>query len=106
MLAQLALVLSQRADRDKIARILPSAQQRVLQAMIARRRQLVVLSISERQRLGSCHPEIRESITLMSSFIQEQLKVTKVFWIIAPMTLMRPLACQSCVPKQRSPFAE
>nr|WP_275358871.1 transposase [Xenorhabdus bovienii] len=57
------------------ASLLPSAQQRVLQAMIARRRQLVVLSISERQRLGSCHPDIRESITLMISFIQEQLKV-------------------------------
>ncbi|AYA39486.1 IS110 family transposase [Xenorhabdus nematophila] len=75
VLAQLALVLSQRTDRDKIVRILPSAQQRVLQAMIARRRQLVVLSISERQRLGNCHPDIRESITLMISFIQEQLKV-------------------------------
>ncbi|CDM90494.1 IS110 family transposase [Xenorhabdus bovienii] len=75
VLAQLALVLSQRTDRDKIVRILPSAQQRVLQAMIARRRQLVVLSISEHQRLGNCHPDIRESITLMISFIQEQLKV-------------------------------
>ncbi|CDH21242.1 transposase [Xenorhabdus bovienii str. kraussei Quebec] len=75
VLAQLALILSQRTDRDKIVRILPSAQQRVLQAMIARRRQLVVLSISERQRLGNCHPDIRESITLMISFIQEQLKV-------------------------------
>ncbi len=67
VLAQLALVLSQRTDRDKIVRILSSAQQRVLQAMIARRRQLVVLSISERQRLGNCHPDIRESITLMIS---------------------------------------
>ncbi|MDC9595734.1 IS110 family transposase [Xenorhabdus anantnagensis] len=74
VLAQLALVLSQRADRDKIARILPSAQQRVLQAMITRRRQLVALSISERQRLGNCHPEVRESITLMINFMQEQLK--------------------------------
>ncbi len=45
VLAQLALVLSQRTDRDKIARVLPSTQQQVLQAMIARRRQLVTLSI-------------------------------------------------------------
>ncbi len=75
MLAQLALVLSQQTDRDKITRVLPSAQQQVLQAMITCRRQLVTLSVSERQRLGSCHPEIRESITLMISFIQEQLKV-------------------------------
>ncbi len=39
MLAQLALVLSQQTDRDKIISVLPSAQQQVLQAMITRRRQ-------------------------------------------------------------------
>lgn len=68
-LAQLASVLSQRTDMDK----LPSPEQRTLQVLIARHRQLVALSVSERQRL-----EMRESVVAMINVMQDQLKVIDV----------------------------
>lgn len=74
-LAQLASVLSQRTDMDKIVKVLPSPEQRRLQTLIARRRQLVALSVSERQRLETTHPEVRESVIAMINATQDQLKV-------------------------------
>lgn len=77
-LAQLASVLSQRTDMDKIVKVLPSPEQRTLQALIARRRQVVALSVSERQRLEISHPEVRESVVAMINAMQDQLKVSDV----------------------------
>ncbi|TDN47187.1 transposase [Buttiauxella sp. JUb87] len=77
-LAQLASVLSQRTDMDKIVKELPSPEQRTLQALIAHRRQLVALSVSERQRLDTSHPEVKESVVAMVNATQDQLKVIDV----------------------------
>lgn len=77
-LAQLASVLSQRTDMDKIVKVLPSPEQRTLQALIARRRQLVALSVSERQRLEISHSEVRESVVAMINATQDQLKVIDI----------------------------
>jgi transposase len=76
-LAQLAQVLAQRTDRDKIVKILPSLLQQELQALVARRRQLVTLVTSERQRLGISHEVVRESVAAVIDVLHSQIKAVE-----------------------------
>lgn len=77
ILAQFAHVLAQRTDRDKIVKILSSPLQQELQALVARRRQLVTLLTSERQRLGISHQLVRESIIIVIGVLQDELKAVE-----------------------------
>lgn len=48
-----------------------------LQALVARRRQLVTLLTSERQRLGISHEAVRESVTAVIGVLRGQLKAVE-----------------------------
>ncbi|MGH8602200.1 MAG: IS110 family transposase, partial [Gammaproteobacteria bacterium] len=54
-LAELAGVLDRHPAREKLVKRLPDAEQRQLQALMARRRQLVSMLGSERNRLATRH---------------------------------------------------
>ncbi|MGH8533012.1 MAG: IS110 family transposase [Gammaproteobacteria bacterium] len=60
-LAELACVLDRHPDREKLVKPLPDAEQRQLQALMARRRQLVSMLVSERNRLATSHKVARRS---------------------------------------------
>lgn len=72
-LAQLAEVLAKRPDREKLVRPLPSAEQRAMQALVARRRQLVDMLVAERQRMAISHAAARPSIEVLIKVIRAQL---------------------------------
>ena len=72
-LAELAAVLSRHPERERFVRVLPTAQQRTLQALVARRRQLVAMQVAEHQRLSTSHAAARGSIEAMILAIRAQL---------------------------------
>jgi len=61
-LAQLAQVLSRHPERERFITALPSPEQQALQALVARRRQLVAMYVAEHQRLSCSHAAARKSI--------------------------------------------
>lgn len=73
VLAALATVLSQRPDREKVIRVLPGEEQRRLQAMVLRRRQLVQMLVAERNRLAISHRVARRSIEALIEAIRRQI---------------------------------
>jgi transposase len=73
VLAALATVLAQRPDREKVVRVLPGEDQRRLQAMVLRRRQLVQMLVAERNRLTISHRVARASIEALIEAIRQQL---------------------------------
>lgn len=72
-LAHLAEVLAKRPERDKLVRPLPSDEQRAMQALVARRRQLVEMLAAERQRMTISHAAARPSIEALVKAIRAQL---------------------------------
>jgi len=73
LLAELAAVL---VRRDDLARFLqaPAEKERLdLEALVARRRQLVTLLLAERQRLALARPAVRQSIEGLIGAIRAQL---------------------------------
>ena len=72
-LAQLAEVLARRADAERFIRPLAEAEQQDLTALVTRRRQLVAMQLSERQRLRLARPVARPSIEAMLQAIARQL---------------------------------
>lgn len=62
MLAEFAAVLVRREDLASFIRPLADAQQQALAAMVTRRRQLLTMLLSERQRLQLAIPVVRPSI--------------------------------------------
>jgi transposase len=72
-LAELAQVLSRHAERERFVSTLPSPEQQVLQALVARRRQLVAMRVAEHQRLSVSHAAARKSIEAMIKAIRAQL---------------------------------
>ena len=72
-LAQLAEVLARRADAERFIRPLAEAEQQDLAALVTRRRQLVAMQLSERQRLRLARPVARPSIEAMLQAIARQL---------------------------------
>lgn len=73
VLAHLGQVLANRPDRESLTKALPSATQQHLQALVARRRQLVAILVSERQRLNTSHAVARKSIEAIIEAVEAQL---------------------------------
>ena len=73
MLAEFAAVLVRRDDLASLIRPLADAQQQALAAMVTRRRQLVTMMLSERQRLQLAIAIVRPSIEAMIEAIRKQL---------------------------------
>ena len=73
MLAGFAGVLVRREDLASFIRPLADAQQQALAAMVTRRRQLVTMMLSERQRLQLAIAVVRPSIEAMIEAIRKQL---------------------------------
>ncbi|MBX3717184.1 MAG: IS110 family transposase [Burkholderiales bacterium] len=73
MLAELAAVLVRRDDLARFIRPLTNAQQQALAAWVTRRRQLLTMLLSERQRLQLAIPIVRPSIEAMIRAIRAQL---------------------------------
>ena len=61
-LAEFAGVLARRADCERFIRPLSEPEQQELAALVTRRRQLVTMQLSERQRLRLARPVTRPSI--------------------------------------------
>jgi len=72
-LAEFAKVLDGHVDRKKFIRQLPTSKQQELQALVARRRQLVAMKVAERQRLSTSHNVARKSIEAIIEAISRQL---------------------------------
>jgi len=72
-LTELARVLHRHPDREKLVKLLPDAEQRQLQALMARRRQLVSMLGSERNRLATSHKVARRSIQAIKA-LKRQLE--------------------------------
>jgi transposase len=73
MLAEFAGVLVRRDNLASFIRPLADAQQQALAAMVTRRRQLVTMMLSERQRLQLAIAVVRPSIEAMIEAIRKQL---------------------------------
>lgn len=72
-LAELAQVLARHPERDRFVSVLPTPEQQALQALVARRRQLVAMLVAERQRLATSHAIARKSIEALIRAIRAQL---------------------------------
>jgi transposase len=72
-LAELGTVLVGRADLARFVRPLPDAQQQALAALVTRRRQLLTMMVSERQRMQLAIAVVRPSIEAMIRAIRAQL---------------------------------
>jgi transposase len=72
-LAELAQVLSRHPERDRFVSALPTPEQQTLQALVARRRQLVAMRVAEHQRLSVSHAAARKSIEAIIKAILAQL---------------------------------
>lgn len=73
MLAGFAQVLHQRPDRERFIKPLADATLQRLQALVLRRRQLVQMITSERQRLRLSHVAARPSIERTIEFLKSEL---------------------------------
>lgn len=73
MLAEYASVLLRRDDLAKLLRPLADPDQQALAAMVTRRRQLLTMLLSERQRLQLAIAVVRPSIEAMIEAIRRQL---------------------------------
>jgi transposase len=71
-LAGFAQVLAGRADLHKFTKPLPDTQQRALQALVTRRRQLVKMIAAEHNHLGASAPVVRKSIKATAKALATQ----------------------------------
>jgi transposase len=74
MLAEFARVLHQHPQRERFVKPLADAELQRLQALVLRRRQLVGMLTSERQRLRISHASARPSIELTIEFLKAQIQ--------------------------------
>lgn len=74
MLCEFARVLYQHPQRERFVKPLADAQLQRLQALVLRRRQLVGMLSSERQRLRISHTSARPSIELTIEFLKAQIQ--------------------------------
>jgi len=73
MLAEFAEVLSRHPKREKIVKPLSPPEQQELQALVARRRQLVSMLVAEQQRLSVSHKSTHKSIKAIIEAIRKQI---------------------------------
>jgi transposase len=74
VLAQLGEVLMRHPERDRWIKPLPGEAQRLLQAMVARRRQLQAMVIAERHRLELCHRSMQPSLKAILKALARELE--------------------------------
>ena len=74
MLAELAEVLNRRPDRERFIKPMPDEAQQQLHAMVLRRRQLVRLMVSERQRKHMAHAEVLQGIVDLMAVLAQQIE--------------------------------
>lgn len=72
-LAELAQVLARHPQRERFISLMPTPEQQALQALVARRRQLVAMHVAEHQRLAVSHAAARHSIEALIKAIRTQL---------------------------------
>ena len=73
LLAQLGLTLLQRPDLAKLIKPLPDERQRMLQAMVTRRRQLLAMRVAEQQRASGPDRRMRKSLNIMLKALDREL---------------------------------
>src|SRR5690606_38426105 len=73
MLASFARVLHQHPQRERFIKPLADAQLQQLQALVLRRRQIVQMLTSERQRIRLSHAAARPSIERMIAYLKAEL---------------------------------
>jgi transposase len=73
MLAELAAVLAARADLARFLRAPAEAERLDLEALVARRRQLVAMLLAERQRLALARSAVRPSIEALAATLRAQI---------------------------------
>lgn len=74
VLAQLAQVIAAHPERDRFVKALADAEQQRLQALVARRTQLIGMLDAERHRLAISHAVARKSIEKLIQTIRKQLE--------------------------------
>jgi len=74
VLAAFAAALLSHHQGERIARVIPDAQQRLLDGWVMRRRQLLGMLKAEEQRLRLCPGEVRPSIVAIIKAIRTQLR--------------------------------
>jgi transposase len=73
VLALMGQTLLQRADLAKLVKPLPDEQQRMLQAMVTRRRQLLGMRIAEQQRASAPDKRMRRSLNIILKALDREL---------------------------------
>ena len=73
VLAQLGQTLLQREDLRKLIKPLPDERQRMLQAMVTRRRQLLAMRVAEQQRASGPDRRMRKSLNIMLKALGREL---------------------------------
>jgi transposase len=73
LLAQLGQTLLQREDLRKLIKPLPDERQRMLQAMVTRRRQLLAMRVAEQQRASGPDRRMRKSLNIMLKALDREL---------------------------------
>jgi len=73
VLALMGQTLLQRADLARLVKPLPDEQQRMLQAMVTRRRQLLGMRIAEQQRASGPDKRMRRSLNIILKALDREL---------------------------------
>ncbi|MHB9149071.1 MAG: IS110 family RNA-guided transposase [Thermoleophilia bacterium] len=73
LLAELAAVLARRDDLTRFLRPVADQERLDLEALVARRRQLVTMLLAERQRLAQARPAVRSSIEALVAVVRAQI---------------------------------
>lgn len=73
LLAELAAVLARRDDLKRFLRPAADQERLDLEALVARRRQLVAMLLAERQRLGQARPAVHPSIEALVATLRAQI---------------------------------
>lgn len=73
VLAQMTEVINRHPERGRFIRALPDAERQVLNSMVVRRRQLIVMLVAERNRLYLAHPQSRKSINIIIKALEDEL---------------------------------
>lgn len=74
ILAQLGQVIERSPERDKFVKLLPSAEEQALAALVTRRRQLIAMLVAERNRLPQSPVETRKSIDTIIDALTKELE--------------------------------
>jgi len=75
-LAQFAHTLHNSDKRDKLILSMPSTEQELLQALVTRRAQLIVMRVAESNRLAGAHRSQRSSIEKVLKVLNTEIKKT------------------------------